>query len=263
MVTKNDVFKMLENSGIKRNDKVTIHVSLKQIGEIENGADGLIDSFKEYLSEGLLLIPTHTWNEVYGDGAVYDVRKSIPCIGTLPKIAAFRKDGVRSLHPTHSVTAFGKDAAEYVKGDENCTTPAPVASALSRLYEENGKILLLGVDHSSNTYLHAVDERLKIPNRIAKKCYDVTVYDYDGKKIFIPEFRGHYTEGIDCCCSEFYPNYTKLFEHENAVSYAKLGNAKVFVCDARKMTDALSKVWSKTDHDLCKKKEMVPPELYE
>lgn len=263
MVTKKDIFTMLEKAGIKKNDKVTIHTSLKSIGEIENGADGLIDAFIEYLSDGLLLVPTHTWEEVYGNGAIYDVRKSVPCIGTLPKIAAFRKDGVRSLHPTHSITAFGKGAEVYVKGDEKCTTPAPVTSSLSRLYEENGKVLLIGVNHSSNTYLHAVDERLCIPNRISKKSYDITIYDYNGNKIYIPEFYGHYTEGADCCCSEFYPNYTKLFEATNAVTYTKLGNAKVYVCDAKKMTDVLKKVWSKTDHDLCIKDGMVPLDLYE
>lgn len=262
MVTRNDIFKMLESSGIKRNDKITVHTSLKAIGEIENGADGLIDGLKEYLSDGILLIPTHTWDEVYGDGAVYDVRKSVPCIGTLPKVAAFREDGIRSLHPTHSVTAFGKRAAEYIAGDEKCTTPAPVTSALSRLYEENGKVLLLGVNHSSNTYLHAVDERLNIPNRINKKSYDITIYDYDGNKIYIPEFHSHYTEGADCCCSEYYPNYTKLFEVTGAVTYTSLGNAKVFVCDARKMTDVLREVWKKSDHDLCIKSASVPEEYY-
>lgn len=249
MVCKSDIFRLMEEAEIGRDCKVTIHTSLKAIGEIENGADGLIDGFKEYLSDGLLLVPTHTWDEVYGKGAVYDVRKSVPCIGTLPKIAAFRSDGIRSLHPTHSVTAFGKMAAEYLKGEENCTTPAPVTSALSRLYEENGKVLLLGVTHTSNTYLHAVDERLKLPNRISEKPFDITIYDYDGNSIKIPEFRGHYTAGLDGCVSEQYDRYTQLFEEAGAVEYSQLGNAKVYICDCRKMTDALIKVWTNAPGD--------------
>ncbi len=60
MVTKKDIFDFLESADIRHDDKVTIHCSLKAIGEIENGADGLIDAFCEYLKDGLFIVPTHT-----------------------------------------------------------------------------------------------------------------------------------------------------------------------------------------------------------
>ena len=99
--------------------KVTIHCSLRAVGEIENGADGLIDGFCQYLTDGLFIVPTHTWANVDKEHPHYDVRNTEPSIGALSKVAAFRSDGVRSLHPTHSVTVFGKGAADYVKGEEN------------------------------------------------------------------------------------------------------------------------------------------------
>lgn len=37
---------------------IEIKLLLKAVGAIENGADGLIDSFCEYFSDGLLIIPT-------------------------------------------------------------------------------------------------------------------------------------------------------------------------------------------------------------
>ena len=49
MLTKKDIFRFLEENGIKHNDKVVIHASLRSIGSIENGADGLIDAMCEYL----------------------------------------------------------------------------------------------------------------------------------------------------------------------------------------------------------------------
>ena len=115
LLTKNDIKEFLKEAGIKHDDKVTIHCSLRSIGEIENGADGLIDAFKEYLDEGLFIVPTHTWDKVWKTSPYYDVRSTVPDIGTLPEVAAFRKDGVRSLHPTHSVTVFGKGAKECGK----------------------------------------------------------------------------------------------------------------------------------------------------
>ena len=142
MVTEKDIFKMLTDCGIKSTDVITVHTSLREIGKIENGADGLIDGMRKYLSEGLLLVPTHTWATVNKSNPFFDVRTSEPCIGTLARVAAFRKDGVRSLHPTHSLAGFGNNAEEYLKGEENSSTPAPLGGALSRLYERKGKILL-------------------------------------------------------------------------------------------------------------------------
>ena len=263
MLTKNDIIRFLEENGIRHNDKVAIHASLRSIGPIENGADGLIDAMCEYLSEGLLIIPAHTWDEVGRDNPNYDVKTQVPCIGKLSEVAVARKDGIRSLHPTHSVVAFGKGAAEFIKGEEKCGSPAPVNSCLSRLYEENGKVLLIGVGHERNTYLHSVDERLGIPDRLNPNPFVINIKDYDGNIIQSPPFRTHYTVASDTCVSEYYPNYKEAFEHDGAVTYGHLGEALVYVCDCRKMTDTVKKLWEKTDHDLCIRKEEIPREYYE
>lgn len=262
MVTKNDIFTFLTSCGIKHDDKVTIHCSLRAIGEIENGADGLIDAFCDYLSDGLFIVPTHTWNNVTKAHPFYDVRSTVPCIGTLAKVAAFRSDAIRSLHPTHSVAVFGKNAADFVKGEEKSATPAPVGGCLSHLYEENGKILLVGVGHERNTYLHAVDERLQIPNRLDEETFEITIRDGNGNLLQSPPFHRHFTPGIDIGISEYYPNYKEAFEYTGAVSYVKLGNAVVYCCDARKMTDTVQKIWEKADKDLFTMHAPVPPEYY-
>lgn len=262
MLNKQDIFDFLEKSGIRHDDKLAVHASLRSAGPIENGADGLIDAMKAYLDKGLLIIPTHTWEEVGRSNPYYDVRTSVPCIGTLAKVAFERKDGVRSLHPTHSVVAFGEGAEDFVKGEELCASPAPVNSCLSRLYEENGKILLIGVGHERNTYLHSVDERLGIPDRLNPNPFVITITDQEGKTRKSPPFRSHFTAAADRCVSEYYPNYKEAFEYTGAVSYSKLGDALVYVCDARRMTDTLKLIWQRTDHDLCIREEVIPREYY-
>ena len=262
MLTKTEIASFLEKNGIRPDDKVTVHASLRSVGPIEGGADGLIDAMCSYLKDGLLIIPTHTWDEVGRDHPFYDVRTSVPCIGTLAKVAAFRKDGVRSLHPTHSVTVFGKGAAEFVKGEESCASPAPVNSCLGRLYEERGKVLLIGVGHERNTYLHSVDERLGIPDRLNQDTFVITIKDYDGNLIKSPPFHTHYTVHSDQCVSEYYPNYKEAFEYTGAVSYDHLGDALVYICDCVKMTDTVRMLWEKADHDLCVRKETIPEGYY-
>ncbi len=260
MVSKQDIFALMQECGIAPSDKVTVHCSLRAIGPLENGADGLIDGMKDYLCEGLLLVPTHTWANVDGEHP-YDVRTTEPCIGALAKVAASRPDGFRSLHPTHSMAGFGRGAREYLAGEEKLASPGPVGSALSRLYEEKGWVLLIGVDHARNTYLHTVDERLKLPNRINPKPYIMSITDHAGNTFPSPPYHGHYTPGVPSC-SDFYPNYKDALDCAGAVTYHRLGNALVYCCHVRKMTDAVAALWEKTDHDLCIREEPVPEEYY-
>lgn len=262
MVTQNDVFTLLKSLGIRHDDIVTVHSSLREIGPIEGGADGLIDALKTYLTDGLLLIPTHTWANVNAENPHFDVRSTAPCIGTLSKIAAFRPDGVRSLHPTHSMAAFGKNAREYIQGEENSHTPAPVGGALSRLYELNGKVLLIGVGHERNTYLHAVDERIDVPNRISPTGFTAQITDWDGNVHYTKDFYPHYTAGIKTGLSEYFRNYKQALDATAAVQYGWLGNALVYGCDCRRMTDVVLRILQRADHDVCIGIQDIPEEWY-
>lgn len=261
MVTKQDVFSMLESVGVSRSDKVTIHTSLKAVGQIEGGAEGLLDALREYLCDGLLLVPTHTWlGLVQRD--YYDRAKTEPCIGVFPKVAAFHPDAVRSLHPSHSVAVFGKGAADYVAQEKTFTSGTPTDGCLSRLYEEHGKILLVGVGLESNTYLHAVEERLQIPDRMSEKTVPVGMKDETGsiKKV---QFRGYAVEGLTYSISVHYPVLEKPFFHMGALCYGALGNAKVLCCDAYKMTEAYACLYERMQRDLCRNNEEIPEEYYQ
>ena len=260
MVKKQDVFRMLEQLEIRHNDKIVVHSSLRAIGPIENGAEGLIEAFCEYLSDGMLLIPTHTWAGII-ERRTYDPRKTVPCIGTLPTVAAFHPKGIRSLHPTHSLAVFGKDAAEYVSREKTYSTPGAADNCLSRLLEEKGRILLIGVGFECNTYIHCVEERLDIPNRIDTQEIPVTVTGYDDCTFVVP-FHGHAVKGLDVGISTYYPNLEKPLAYLGAVTYATLGRAKVTCCDAVKTYEAIGMLWSKADYDLCFGEREVPEAYY-
>ena len=262
MLTKEDVFSFLKKAGIRHDDTVLIHTSLKSIGPIDGRADMLIDAFSEYLSDGLFLIPTHTWDKVVRETPFYDVLLTEPCIGTLPRIAYKREDGVRSLHPTHSIMAFGSRAREFVRGEEESASPAPPGGCWSRLYEEHAKILLIGVGHDKNTFFHAVDERLGIPNRLNLNPFTITIRDENQRIYQSPPFHTHYSKGLPCCCSEFYPNYKKPLEELGAVKYFRLGDAYVYCCDAAKCTDIIEGLWKHAEYDLCSEEREIPRDYY-
>lgn len=257
MVTQEDIHTLLKRAGAKENSTVLVHTSMRAIGQVENGCDGLIDGFISYLKTGLFLVPTHTWDIFGEENPLYDVRSTVPCIGALPTVAAKRKDGLRSLHPTHSIAAFGKRASEFLKGEENATTPCPKGGAWARLFDENAIVLLLGVGLERNTYIHAVDEMLDIPNRLVEKEKTINVIDYEGKEKAV-QFRGH--QGT---VSEYFPNFQEAFEAHGALTYDKLGNATVGVFKVRKGTEILRKIFANATFDPCDCERKIPRNWWE
>ena len=72
MFTKKDIFMQLEEMGVPRNRPVTIHTSLRRIGEVEGRGQGLLDALIEYVTADgrLLCVPTHTHGRLYNDNII-------------------------------------------------------------------------------------------------------------------------------------------------------------------------------------------------
>ena len=260
MVGERDVFRMMEEFGIPRDAIVNVRASVRSVGGVEGGADGLIDALKAYLSDGLLLIPTHTWATVNRDNPTYDVRRTPPCIGALANAAAFRRDGFRSLHPTHSMTGFGREAEDYLAGEENAKTPAPVGGALSRLAEEGGYMLLIGVGMEQNTFLCAVDEMAEtpFPGHLSRRPFDIRIYDHNGRQILDRGYRGHENAGG----SRGFPRFNRAFEATGATASGVLGAARVICGSCPVMADVMGRVLARADRDPLLSKEEITEDLY-
>lgn len=255
MLNAEQLHRFLKGAGIKPTDTLLVHTSMRALGPVEGGCDGLIDGFCSYLNRGLFLVPTHTWANVNRNQPIYDVKTTVPCIGALPTVAAFRKDGVRSLHPTHSVAAFGERARDYIRGEEASATPCPKGGAWARLYDEDATILLLGVGLNRNTFIHAVDEMLDLPDRLGEP-FPITVEDEKGHRS-THMFRPHHNAG-----SEFFENYRPPLEALGALRQLPLGNTSVGVCSARRTTEILRALWEKADYNLCAELREIPTEYY-
>ena len=260
MVTVEELKQQIRKMGIREDDTVLIHTSLRAVGPVENGADGVIDAFCQVLHKGLFLVPTHTWANVNRENPVYDVRSTMPCIGTLPQVAAFREDGFRSLHPTHSIWGHGEEAEAFLRGEEDARTPGPVGFAWERLAHRNAKILLIGVGNNRNTFIHAVDEIADLPDRIHPESFEVTIYDREGNAFKHP-FAGHYCSQSSDVSAQFV-NFDRAFGELGVWEEGKLGNAKVMVVDSVKCREAVLKIYSRATEDLCIRKMDLDPELW-
>ncbi len=233
MFAKENLLKDIRNMGVNPNGTILIHSSMKAIGTVDGGADTVLDAWSEYMRNGLLIFPTHTWRQIGKETLTFDSRTLPSCVGILPEIFRHRPDVVRSLHPTHSVAALGKDAKLYTAKEETRITPCPREGCWGKLVDRNAEILFLGCTLRSNTFLHGVEEWEEIPDRLDSTPQQVTVIGPHGEEYHTGIHRHHCL-----ACEDVSQNYIKMepvFAKYKAIRYGHFGNAKCIIGNAKKM----------------------------
>ncbi|MEE1043523.1 MAG: AAC(3) family N-acetyltransferase [Clostridia bacterium] len=240
MFTKNEILKQLETFEVAKGTIVTMHTSLKAVGQVDGGAEALLDTLVEFFTQdgGLFTVPTHTW-----DGDVFDMNTSYSCVGTFPKIAAAHPKGVRTVHPTHSMVVFGEKSRveEFVKDEGIVDSPTSPKGCYGKIYDADGYVLLVGVGHNKNTYIHCVEEMLEVPNRLTVNAVERTVIHKDGReeKRYIRWFDPSGIRDV----SEFFGKLEPAFRHYGCIIDGYIGNAKAQLCNARKMKEVIEIIY--------------------
>jgi len=164
-VTRESIALDLSRLGILRGDVVFVHSSLKSLGWVEGGAEAVVDAFLEVLGpDGLLVVPTLSWSFAEGDPPrlPFDPQETPSRVGLISETLRRRPQAFRSAHPTHSIAALGRRAAELVKGHEHTSTFGR-DGPYGRYVDWGAKIVFLGVDLRCNTTLHAIEDWLDMP----------------------------------------------------------------------------------------------------
>jgi len=259
MYTKQELTAQLRSMGILPTDAVMLHSSMKAIGGEEGGADTVLDTFMEYLAEGLFMTPAHTWAQMSGNYSYFDPDTEPACVGILPNLFLRRPGVVRSLHLTHSIAAFGPSAAEYVKGEENCSTPCAPGGCWDRLRDIHARILLAGVTHARNTFIHSVEEVLQVPERFTDSPVVFRVRMPDGRVKPMPMYR-HYNPHT-AHISESFDKLTEAFFSTGAARKTVFGDAQCILCDAEKIYDVTCRILSHEPNCLIDR-DVIPADWY-
>lgn len=201
---KGMVIKMMDfrdqliNLGISPGDVILMHSSIKALNTTKTPKEFIEDIQRVLGPEGTLLIPALTYSNVNKEQPYFSVQHSLPCIGVLPNIFMNMEGVVRSVHPTHSVCAWGKYAKEITANHELDDTPLGKNSPFMRLPQYGGKILMVGPILHACTFMHGVEELAGAPYLLTKEKIHYVVEGYDevstDRYMYGHDFKGYGSE---------------------------------------------------------------------
>ena len=159
------------NLGIETGDTLFLHSSFKSLGPVEGGAGAVISALETAVGQkGLILMPTFSLLPSREERvAAWHIDKTPSTVGWLTEYFRQMSDTHRSDHYSHAIAARGKDAKAFVsdhlrrEGYESPWDHHPwgktygIHSPMFRAYTMNAKLLMIGVDYETSTYIHLVE----------------------------------------------------------------------------------------------------------
>lgn len=190
IVTEAMITSVLRQEGINTGDVLMVHSSFRAIGYVEHGADTLITALLKVIGEeGTLMMPAFPaigYNYDYlKSKPVFDIKHTASRMGIVTETFRKKKGIRRSLHPTDSVSAYGRQAEYLVKDHFGQLTPYNENSPFYRLCALKGKILMIGVKLDSLTNLHTLEDAIpdfKYPV-YHETVFEARLIDASGKEV--------------------------------------------------------------------------------
>jgi aminoglycoside N3'-acetyltransferase len=226
----------LEKMGITNGDHVSVALSFKSIGFVENGPDVFIDSLLEVIGpEGTLMMNAFTKCFPLGEISrdyVFDPRFAIPYTGLVPRTLMKRKNASRSRHPTCSVVALGKLSKYLIDDHDEHSQPfLPYA----KLAQVNGKLLCIGIDGRLVALRHEAQRKaglFVVPQFMGVLYKNLKA----GVSLFVWQFPP---------CMKRLPELVPELEKAGMITRGKIGEAPSIVGSANELLEAMSSMLKK------------------
>lgn len=244
-----DLQKTLTRLGIVSGDTLMVHSSFDAFDGFHGKPSDVITVLKACVGlQGLVMMPTLTFSGTAVAYAqtkpLFDVARTPSRMGLLTELFRRMPGVVRSLHPTHSVALWGDAALSVAQGHDSSETPCGQGTPFEALLHRQGKIVLLGVDISSMTFFHFLEEMMAPEwpvNPFTEAVFHLLSKDRDGNM-------------VETCCRLFEPVVSRRRNLQKLVPYLKnagawqeikVGNLKIISLTAAEVEAVVRKMSQK------------------
>lgn len=252
MHSRGELVRDLRSLDVKRGDVVMLHASVRAVGEVAGGPDEIHLAIKEVLTDdGTLMMyvgcPRYYDEVGRGNLTVEEEREVLDKLPAFdPHTARAARDHgilaeffrnypgtVVNQHVTR-FAAWGKEAG-FLFSRQPWDFAFGRESALDRLVRLDGRILLVGSDHDTVTFLHYVEHIADIPDKRVTR-FRVPVLE-SGNRVW--------REAAECDSNVAHPNWPDGFFRIIVDDYlrasgnegGKVGDALSFVIPARELLE--------------------------
>jgi len=168
-LTKDEISKSLAEIGLKKNDVVMIHgdagpaAALQCVPNADKALE-FIESIIDYFDEGTVIVPSFTYSATKDE--IFYPSLTPSKVGLFSEKFRLMDGVIRSSHPIFSVGCFGHDAQFFA--DSLITDCFGSETLFDKLFLANGKILTIGCSLDRVTFVHYVEQKLKVSYRYYK-----------------------------------------------------------------------------------------------
>jgi len=225
MINREVLTQQLLELGVQPGGVLLVHTSFSKVQPVEGGPVGLISALHSALGvHGTLVMPSMS----YDDNHPFDRSKSHCSEMGVVADTFWRLPGVLRSDNNHAFAAVGPHA-ERILAPHPLDIPHGLNSPVDRVYELDGQVLLLGVDHTSNTTIHLCESIAGVRYRRDKY---LTALE-DG----VPT-RFEYRE-TDHCCQNF-SLVNDWLDERGLQKRGKVGNAEARLIRSQDIVDVVT-----------------------
>jgi aminoglycoside N3'-acetyltransferase len=229
-----------------------VHASLRAIGPVEGGADGVLDAVLAAIGpSGTLFVnvgardgwdwvndrPEAERRDLLLDSVPFDcaVTPADPAVGVLAEVFRTRTGTRVSDHPDARFAAAGP-AAEQLLADIPWDNYYGSGSPLERVAQAGGRVLRLGADPDTVTMIHLAEHRVSIPaKRRVRRHHLVTTQD--GAEVRVVDTLDDTNGIVDHPGEDYFAVILRAYLEAGRAATGTVGRARSELFDASDIVD--------------------------
>jgi aminoglycoside 3-N-acetyltransferase len=254
MFSRQELTEAFRGLGVSAGDTIMLHASVRAVGPIAGGPDQIHLALKDALTDAGTLVMYASCPEFYDDvGRGHltaeherEILEKLPPFDARTARAARDNGALVELFRTYPGSIVNDHVARFVawgRHAETLLSPQPWSyafghgSALDRFVDAGGKILLLGCDHDTVTFLHYAEHIIDLPGkRVAR--FKVPVEENGGRvwrdmEEFDTSNQGAHPSWPD----RFFADIVDGFLTATNNAGGRVGNAASYLLDSRGLLD--------------------------